>query len=92
MQGFIGDIITYVIAPVATALVGWMAGRRKTEADSKKSEIENVEAILTIYQRIIKDLEAKVERLEVRLDDAQKRYEAKVVELQRRLNEVEHRK
>lgn len=52
-------------------VVGWLVGRRKSNAEAVASELTNVEKSLAIYRGIITDLEAKVERLETRIVELQ---------------------
>lgn len=52
-------------------VVGWLVGKRKSNAEAVASELTNVEKSLGIYRGIITDLEAKVERLEARIVELQ---------------------
>lgn len=68
MEGtLLESILTQIIAPLLTAVVGWLIGRRRSNAEAVASELANVEKSLAIYRGIIADLEAKVERLEKRI-------------------------
>jgi predicted RNase H-like nuclease (RuvC/YqgF family) len=71
------NILTF-LAPIVTAIVGWVLGKRKTNAEATTSEMENVEKALKIYREIITDLDEKIKRLEER-----------VVGFQIRLSELE---
>lgn len=73
MNDLLLSIISYLIAPVLTALIGWSVGRRKSQADATKSEIENVEAALAIYRGIINDLQDKIKQMEKRIAELQAR-------------------
>lgn len=64
MEFMFQDIVTYIISPVLTLLVGWLVGRRKAKADANSTEINNVSEVLGIYRGIIKDFESKVKELE----------------------------
>ncbi len=61
------DTVLNILAPIATAVVGWFIGKRKTNAEASQSEIENVEKALGIYRNIIEDLNSKIQALEDRV-------------------------
>jgi predicted RNase H-like nuclease (RuvC/YqgF family) len=64
MDIYFQDIVTYIISPLLTLMVGWLVGRRKAKADANSTEINNVSEVLVIYRGIIKDFESKVKELE----------------------------
>lgn len=66
------DYILNLLTPIATAFAGWFFGRRKSVAEAKTTEIENVEKSLAIYRGIIGDLEARIEFLKSQIADLEK--------------------
>jgi peptidoglycan hydrolase CwlO-like protein len=78
MNEFLITLITYILAPAISLLLGWYVGRRKSnadalisEADATRTEIENVEKVLTIYRGFVEELEAKVKQLKTQIDELQ---------------------
>lgn len=43
-------ILTYVIAPILTAVVSYLIGRRKSTAEATKSELDNVEEMARMWR------------------------------------------
>jgi predicted nucleic acid-binding Zn-ribbon protein len=52
--------------------VGWVLGKRKTNAEATASEMANVEKALGIYREMVTDLGDKVSRLEQELGNLRK--------------------
>ncbi len=63
------ETILTILAPIVSAIVGWLFGRRKDNAQATQSEMENVEKALAIYRGIITDLTKKVQELEQRVSE-----------------------
>lgn len=66
------EILLTFLTPIASAIVGWMLGKRKTNAEAIASEMENVEKALRIYREMVTDLGDKVTRLENELTNLRK--------------------
>jgi predicted RNase H-like nuclease (RuvC/YqgF family) len=54
------DIVTYIIAPILTAIVGYMSGRRKFKAEAQGQELNNVQEAIRLYRMMIEDLEKQI--------------------------------
>jgi len=62
------DFAPYVLAFV-TAFVGWIAGRKKANAETNKTEIEVVERAILIWRTLATDLKNEVDELRSIVDD-----------------------
>ena len=71
MSEIYSNLLTQLIAPAIMLWLGWLIGKRKSNAEATSKELENVEKSLVIYRGIISDLEAKIERLELRIVELQ---------------------
>lgn len=73
--------------------VTWLFGRRKQKAETKSSELENVEKALEIYRKILEDnsqqilsLKTEVNKLENKLDTITEENRL----LKKRISEIEN--
>ena len=57
------DYIYQIIGAIATTIIGYVAGFRKSKNEIEGGRLENLEKSLTIYQLLIDDLTKKVEEL-----------------------------
>lgn len=68
MDSIIEKVI-YVLSTVAVSLVTYFMGRKKQEADTDSTTLENLDRSLLIYQRMINDMSDKIELLTKKIDD-----------------------
>ena len=57
------DYIYQIIWAIATTIIGYVAGFRKSKNEIEGGRLENMEKSLKVYQIIIDDLSRKVEEL-----------------------------
>ena len=57
------DYIYQIIGAIATTIIGYVAGFRKSKNEIEGGRLENMEKSLKVYQLIIDDLSKKVEEL-----------------------------
>jgi len=57
------EYIYQIIGAVATTIIGYVAGFRKSKNEIEGGRLENMEKSLKVYQIIIDDLSKKVEEL-----------------------------
>jgi|LakMenE01Jun11ns_1017448.scaffolds.fasta_scaffold9598289_1 peptidoglycan hydrolase CwlO-like protein len=57
------EYIYQIIGAIATTVIGYVAGFRKSKNEIEGGRLENLEKSLTIYQLMIDDLSKKVEDL-----------------------------
>ena len=56
MDAQITTIITECLAPIITAVAGWLAGKRKRRNDALKSMQDSIDILSTENKRLIEDL------------------------------------
>ena len=54
-----GEII-YAIVPIITAFLGWVFGKRKSLAEAKSNELDNVEKAIKIWRDLSVQLEQRL--------------------------------
>jgi predicted RNase H-like nuclease (RuvC/YqgF family) len=57
------EYIYQIIGAIATTIIGYVAGFRKSKNEIEGGRLENMEKSLKVYQIIIDDLSRKVEEL-----------------------------
>ena len=57
------DYIYQIIGAIATTIIGYVVGFRKSKNEIEGGRLENMEKSLKVYQIIIDDLSRKVEEL-----------------------------
>ena len=60
---------------VVTTLIGYFAGRRKTNADTDNQVLRNLELSIGLYKNIIDDLKQEIHELNIKVQDLEKRVE-----------------
>jgi hypothetical protein len=72
------DLIYSLITSAVSAVLGYLSGRKRYNADVKGVILENVEKAISIYKDALDDLQARFEKriedLERQLKDCQERY------------------
>jgi hypothetical protein len=63
------DLIYSFITSAASAVLGYLSGRKRYNADVKGVVLENVEKAISIYKDALDDLQARFEK---RIDDLEK--------------------
>ena len=73
---FNSDTLITGIVSVATGLIGYFTGKKKTDAEANGQTIDNVEKALAIYKDIIDDMKARYDKeiaeLKVKLAEYEK--------------------
>lgn len=72
MNEALSSILTTVIPPVIMAAVGYLVARKKNNAETSGSELDNVEKALAIYRSMVQDLSTKVKELEDQVERLEK--------------------
>jgi predicted RNase H-like nuclease (RuvC/YqgF family) len=57
------EYIYQIVGAVATTVIGYVAGFRKSKIENENGRLENLEKSIRIYQVVIDDLGKKVEEL-----------------------------
>lgn len=69
------DLITSIATPIGSGLIGFFAGKKKSDKEIEQLSLANVEQALGIY----KDM----------LDDMKQRYDAEIESLKKKLSEYQ---
>lgn len=62
----IGQVMTYVVGPIVTAVVAYLIGLRKSRGEAQKGEIENLENVARIWRE---SAESLAEEMKQRLSE-----------------------
>ena len=73
-------MIEQIVITVVTTLIGYFAGRRKTNADTDNQVLKNLELSVNIYTKIIDDLKSEIHELNNKVQDLQKMVDELMVE------------
>lgn len=57
------EVLTVTVSSIITALIGWLIGRRKTQAETTSIEIDNVDKAVKIWQTIADELRKDLSQL-----------------------------
>jgi len=68
--------VIYVVSTVAVSLVTYLMGRRKQEADTDSTTLQNLEKSLLIYQNMVSDMGDKIDILSKKISDLEKTIES----------------
>ena len=67
--------VIYVVSTVAVSLVTYLMGKRKQEADTDSTTLQNLEKSLLIYQNMVSDMGDKIDVLSKKISDLEKTIE-----------------
>lgn len=65
----IREAIIGVVSSAVTALVGWILGKRKENADISTIQLENSQKVIDMVTQLNEKLEAKVDSLSKKVDE-----------------------
>jgi len=83
------DIIITGIVSIVTGWIGFMTGKRKTDAEADSTTIDNVEKALAIYKSIIDDMKLRYDK---QLDEMNKKllqYEQTISKLEDKIKQLQ---
>jgi hypothetical protein len=69
MDGWVETILTGVFGAGGGGFFGWFFTRKKSNADAKGSELENVEHAIKIWRETAEKLSARVDELSKEIDE-----------------------
>jgi len=61
--------LLYVGSTVAVSLVTYLMGKRKQEAETDSTTLDNLEKSLEIYQKMINDMSNKIDALSAKINE-----------------------
>ena len=69
------DLIASIITSVATGVIGFLAGKKRSDAEVEAITIKNIESALAIYQELLNDMksryDAEIDSLKKKLTESQ---------------------
>ena len=63
------EVIFGIVSSTITAIVGWIIGKRKENADISTIQLENSQKVIDMVTAMNEKLEAKVDQLSKKVDD-----------------------
>ncbi|MCZ2393423.1 MAG: hypothetical protein LC105_06185 [Chitinophagales bacterium] len=85
------SILSYLIAPIATAVLAWVLARRKYSVETDGMQLDNLEKSLDIYKKMVEDLSLRVEMLSKGLNEIREENDLLLTEnrsLKRKINSM----
>jgi archaellum component FlaC len=69
------DLIASIITSIATGVIGFLAGKKRSDAEVEAITIKNIESALAIYQELLNDMksryDAEIDGLKKKLTESQ---------------------
>jgi archaellum component FlaC len=69
------DLIASIITSIATGVIGFLAGKKRSDAEVEAITIKNIESALAIYQELLNDMksryDAEIDGLKKKLSESQ---------------------
>jgi len=62
-------ILTYLVGPIVTALIAYLIGKRKSNAEAKRNELENVEGAIKIWREMAEALTGRLEQRDATISE-----------------------
>jgi septal ring factor EnvC (AmiA/AmiB activator) len=72
MESWVETIVTAIGGAGGGGFFGWFFTRKKSNADAKGSELENVEHAIKIWRETAEKLSARVDELSLEIDELRK--------------------
>ena len=72
MESWVETIVTAIGGAGGGSFFGWFFTRKKSNADAKGSELENVEHAIKIWRETAEKLSARVDELSLEMDELRK--------------------
>jgi peptidoglycan hydrolase CwlO-like protein len=74
------ETIILLISNALTGIAAWVAGKRKTNAETDNQVLRNLELAVSVYVKIIDDLKTEIHDLNIKVQDLEKRVEGLMAE------------
>jgi len=69
-----------IVSNALTGIVGWFAGKRRSNAETDNQVLRNLELSINLYKNIIDDLKEEIQSLNLKIQDLEKRVDALMTE------------
>ena len=74
------ETIILLISNALTGIAAWIAGKRKTNAETDNQVLRNLELAVGVYVKIIDDLKTEIHDLNIKVQDLEKKVEELMAE------------
>jgi len=68
-------MIEQIVMTVVTTLIGYVVGRRKSNAETDNQVLRNLELSIGLYKNIIDDLRTEIRELNIKIQDLETKVE-----------------
>lgn len=68
-------MVEQIIMTVVTTVIGYVVGRRKSNAETDNQVLKNLELSIGLYKNMIDDLRTEIRELNVKIQDLEKKVE-----------------
>jgi len=69
-----------ILSNALTGIVGWFAGRRRSNAETDNQVLRNLELSIQLYKNIIDDLKQEIHELNNKIQDLERKVEELMAE------------
>lgn len=86
------DLIASIITSVATGVIGFLAGKKRSDAEVEAITIKNIESALAIYQELLNDMKS---RYDAEIDSLKKKlteYQTHITNLENQVKQLKRNK
>jgi len=73
-------MIEQIVMTVVTTLIGYVVGRRKSNAETDNQVLRNLELSIGLYKNIIDDLRTEIRELNIKIQDLETKVEELMTE------------
>jgi len=74
------ETIILLISNALTGVAAWVAGKRRSNAETDNQILRNLELAVSVYVKIIDDLKTEIHDLNIKVQDLEKRVEGLMAE------------
>ena len=69
-------MIEQIIMTVVTTVIGYVVGRRKSNAETDNQVLKNLELSIGLYKNMIDDLRTEIRELNVKIQDLERKVDS----------------
>lgn len=69
-------MIEQIVMTVVTTLIGYVVGRRKSNAETDNQVLKNLELSIGLYKNMIDDLRTEIRELNVKIQDLERKVDS----------------
>jgi peptidoglycan hydrolase CwlO-like protein len=69
-------MVEQIIMTVVTTVIGYVVGRRKSNADTDNQVLKNLELSIGLYKNMIDDLRTEIRELNLKIQDLERKVDS----------------